>query len=149
MTQIEIFRPRTIEKIEKFPTKTIDTDITEVAEQMIDISGNLYVITKKDLARRFTFNEALLICEVFQAWIDTFEINDYKTYILMNIDDAILYNFADTRFNVKKDILLSKINSMSQLECLTIMLMGFEAMNCKISEENFSEVVNEVFGIDK
>lgn len=153
MEQVEemfVFRKEIIEKIKKFPRAHEDTDLVCTAEQMIHISDRLYREYKKSMHGKFEFKEVLVMCEAIGWGVDMTSINNFKAYVIMNIEDSIIYNYSNVRFGVNKDKLLCKVSQLSEIESLTLIMMVIETLNKETGEcSELRKVVEETFGVSE
>jgi hypothetical protein len=144
--------------LKEFPTNFVDEAmLEEKAKNMIIMLNTLYQNTKTQLAKYFTINEAAMIveCAGEHVFVPMMRVSSYKELLLSQVKKAIEKYNCHQKYQVDKDVMINKLNKLTEFECFTVIKMADEWHYRWLEDKNSGRVSNgpertmKIFGIEE
>lgn len=126
------------------PSDYYGNDIDGKIETLAVTFNDLYLLTKKELQGLFTKGEALGIT---QAFCGTKLIHFNKQNLLTLIKGSIQFDWIDSMFEFDAEVLINKIISLTEFQCVTVIGMVNEFSIISNGNMISNEVFNNIFMI--
>jgi hypothetical protein len=143
------FSDKALEHINNYPTSYHgSTDFTSKIEEIVEASRALIELTKRELKGFFTTEEACLMVDVNNSHL--YVPNYPKSALHLCVHDGNLYEELGEKWSVDIQVLLDKINKLSNYQCHCVFLMCNEFWNIldeERSKKTIQETVNSIFSI--
>jgi hypothetical protein len=125
------------------------SDRTQKLKEIVNSTSNILRYTKKELINYFTVNEVRLILESLKNINYDSKMIEPKTFLYNNIENSIVLEKLDIKFEVDKELLLKNISSLVEYQAYTIIKMTLEYDKYKnIDIDEDIEVLKKIFTID-
>lgn len=90
--------------------------------QFCEGSKIVYQITKNEIEDLFSLKEILLLMDSLNGVLYSFTISP-KEHITYNVLDAIKYEDLDKKWEVNKEVLINKLNNLTEMQAFTLKIM--------------------------
>lgn len=123
------FDENVINNIANFPAIYDNEKFNPKINRIIKTLANMYTKTKIELKNYFLEREAELIAEITENDRVSSSISS-KTFLIEKINEIALLNNR-LPFNVDKDVILTKIDNLTEFQAYTVLNMSYEYHSSK------------------
>lgn len=121
--------------VEKIGFNASGEDFSGKLNDFISVFGSVIRCSKIELLNHFEENEAVLMVNALLGKKYTSNI-DPKGFLLRNLEDSISIDNLDVKHKIDGNVILKKIESLTQFQSLVVLINCFEFLKSSNADNN-------------
>jgi len=141
---------RTIDIINDYPNYAMPIGTQKLEYKVSEMVNSLHstsIQTRLELKNYFTVNEAAVLCDIHNGYINpSYEIS--KQLLILNFIDACELEHIDEKWNIDKYVLINKLEKLTTFQVYVVKLLINMFWDSEDKSKTIMKKIAEIFLID-